>query len=325
MDSSRNSGAGCPSIGHAFLPSDGHRPAPVTGTHFFAGSSEYIILPTMIIDFHTHIFPPAFRDNRQRYLELDSTFAALYSNPNAKLATSEELVASMDEAGVDKAVVMGVGWTHPEVAREANDHIIESVRRHPTRLIGFCSVNPAWGEAAVEEVERCTDGGLRGIGELHSDTQGFDVADQATLASLMDMAARRGLPVLVHSSEPVGHSYPGKGTATPGLLYRLVLSFPDNVFVLAHWGGGLPLYTLMPELADELKNVYFDSAASPFLYRPAIYSTVLDVAGPDHVLFGTDYPLLSYKRSLGHLEEAHLDPEHRERILGGNAQELLKL
>lgn len=279
----------------------------------------------MMVDFHTHIFPPTFRDNRQRCLELDATFAVLYSNPRAKLATAEELVASMDEAGVDKAVVMGVGWTHPEVAREANDYIIESVFRFPSRLIGFCSVNPAWGEAALEEVERCADAGLRGIGELHADSQGFDVADQAALAPLMDLAKRRGLPVLVHSSEPVGHAYPGKGSTTPDLLYRMARNFTDNTIVCAHWGGGLPLYTLMPELADELKNVYFDSAASPFLYYPAIYSTVANVVGPDHILFGTDYPLLSYKRSLEHLEEANLDPGHRERILGRNAQKLLGL
>ncbi|MCE2466176.1 MAG: amidohydrolase [Dehalococcoidia bacterium] len=279
----------------------------------------------MIIDFHTHIFPPVFRDVRQRYLELDATFAALYSNPKAKLATSGELVASMDEAEVDKSVVMGVGWTNPEVAKEANDYIIESVGAYPSRLIGFCSVNPAWGSAAVEEAERCADAGLRGIGELHADSQGFDVADRAALAPLMDLANRRGLQVLVHGSEPVGHKYPGKGTTTPDLLYRMVRNFPDNVIVCAHWGGGLPLYTLMPELAAELKNVYFDSAASPFLYHPAIYSTVSDVAGPEHILFGTDYPLLSYKRSLEHLKEAHLYPEHRERILGKNAQELLGL
>ncbi len=279
----------------------------------------------MIIDFHTHIFPPAFRESRQRCLALDATFAALYSNPKAKLATAEELVASMDEAGVDKAVVMGVGWTDPHVAREANDYIIESVNMYSSRLIGFCSVNPAWGAEAVAEAERCADAGLRGIGELHADTQGFDVADRTALAPLMDMAAKRGLPVLVHSSEPVGHAYPGKGSTTPDLLYRMVRNFPDNLFVCAHWGGGLPLYTLMPELADELKNVYFDSAASPFLYYPAIYSAVSEVAGPDHILFGTDYPLLSYKRSLEHLEEAHLVPELRERILGGNARELLKL
>ena len=279
----------------------------------------------MIIDFHTHVFPPSFQNDRQRYLGLDATFAALYSNPRAKLATAEELVASMDEAGVDQAVIMGVGWTNPQVAREANDYIIESVARHPSRLMGFCSVNPAWGAAAVEEAERCADAGLRGIGELHADSQDFDVADRETLAPLMGLAEQRGLPVLVHGSEPVGHAYPGKGSTTPDLLYKMVRNFAGNTFVCAHWGGGLPLYTLMPELAEELENVYFDTAASPFLYRPAIYSSVVDVAGSGHILFATDYPLLSYRRSLEHLDEARLAPEHRERILGRNAQELLGL
>ncbi|MCI0440494.1 MAG: amidohydrolase family protein, partial [Chloroflexi bacterium] len=165
---------------------------------------------TMIIDFHTHIFPRELRERRARYLERDATFRELYASPKAKLATAEDLVAAMDEDGVDVSAVMGIGWTDAGIAREANDYIIEAVNKHPQRIVGFAGVNPAWGSDAVREVERCAGAGLRGIGELHPDSQAFDLGDEATMSPLMEAAEARGLIVVTHSSEPVGHLYPGK-------------------------------------------------------------------------------------------------------------------
>ena len=65
----------------------------------------------MVIDAHTHVFPPSVRDDRQSYLDRDPTFKEMYSNPEAQIATAEELLVSMAEAGVDKSVICGFGWT----------------------------------------------------------------------------------------------------------------------------------------------------------------------------------------------------------------------
>jgi hypothetical protein len=64
----------------------------------------------MIIDFHTHIFPPQVKQNRRRYVDDDPCFAALYADERAKLATAEELIAAMDRNGVDVSVVLNIGW-----------------------------------------------------------------------------------------------------------------------------------------------------------------------------------------------------------------------
>ena len=277
----------------------------------------------MIIDFHTHIFPRAFGQNREKYSRLDSTFATLFSNPHSRLATAEELVAAMDEAKVDLAVVMGIGWTHKGTAREANDYIIQSVMSFPERIVGFCSVNPAWGADAVKEVRRCAAQGIKGIGELHPDTQGFDVGSVDVMAPLMDVARALGLVVLTHASEPVGHLYPGKGTTTPDKLYPFIRNFPDNKIVCAHWGGGLPFFTLMPEMAEALANVYFDTAASPLLYSQEIFPTMVEMNGSDRILFGTDFPLIKHRRSLSQVENAPISDEARVNILRRNAQTLL--
>ena len=145
------------------------------------------------------------------------------------------------------------------------------------------------------------------------------------MTPIMEVAIARDLIVLTHSSEPVGHIYAGKGTVTPDELSRFIEMFPEAKIVCAHWGGGLPFYALMPEVAETLRNVYFDSAASPFLYTPNVFTNAINLVGPDKVLFGTDYPLISHKRLLAQVETQALDPETKAAVLGGNAGKLLGL
>ncbi|MDP6455455.1 MAG: amidohydrolase family protein [SAR202 cluster bacterium] len=272
---------------------------------------------TLTIDFHTHIFPPWLRDQRERWLERDATFGELFSNPKAKLATVDDLLGAMDEDGIDQAVVMGMGWTDAGLAREVNDYIIESTRTHADRLIGFAGLNPAWGSEAAKEADRCAHAGLRGVGELHPDTQGYDLGDEGVMTPLLEAAQEHGLIITTHSSEPVGHLYTGKGRTTPDVLWRFFQNsgrFPAVKIICAHWGGGLPFYALMPEVKDALRNVYFDTAASPFLYTPQVFSTVERLVGADKILFASDYPLLRPKRLLKQLEESGLPAESQHNI-----------
>ena len=129
-------------------------------------------------------------------------FAAHY--PEARVYdTADELVAAMDEDGVDVSVALGYGWCDPDVARESNDYLLASAERFPGRIVPFCSVHPRWGRAALAEVERCVEAGAAGIGELHPTSQRIALGRDRALAKLMALAAERGLPVVVHGSEPV--------------------------------------------------------------------------------------------------------------------------
>ena len=279
----------------------------------------------MIVDFHTHIFPSWLQDQRERYLERDSTFSALYSDPKAKMATVQGLIEAMDEDGVNVSVAMGLGWNDQGLAREVNDYLIEATRAYPKRLVAFGSVNPSWGEAAALEAERCAQVGLLGIGELHPDTQGFDLGDPKTMAPLAEIAHHYKLVLLTHSSEPVGHAYQGKGRTTPDVLISFIENFPDLTVVCAHWGGGLPFYALMPEVAQSLENVYFDTAASPFLYTPRVFPTVAGLVGISKVLMASDFPLLRQKRLISQVRDSSMSQEAKDAILGGNAARLLGL
>ena len=96
----------------------------------------------MIIDFHTHIFPSFFRDKRDRFFPEEPEFELIYRHPRSRLVGRGELLNSMDEEGVHRSVIFGFPWQRPDHFRRHNDYIIESVGRHPDRLIGFCCFHP---------------------------------------------------------------------------------------------------------------------------------------------------------------------------------------
>ena len=79
----------------------------------------------------------------------------------------------------------------------------------------------------------------------------------------------------------------------------------------------------MPGVGQALSNTFFDTAATPFLYKQQIFEQVADIAGCEKILFGSDYPLLSPKRVIDQIEAVGLSQEHKAKILGGNAARLL--
>ncbi|MFC1992064.1 amidohydrolase family protein [Chloroflexota bacterium] len=276
----------------------------------------------MIIDFHTHIFPPQIKEDRSKYIDRDPCFAILYSDKKARLATVDELIDSMDKDGVDVSVVLNIGWTTHELCVETNDYILESINRYPQ---GFCAVQPRSLGSALDEIERCVEGGIRGVGELRPDIQLLDPKDEEVMKPFFEAVNKHNLILLTHTSEPVGHQYPGKGAITPELIYPFITGYSDSPVVCAHWGGGLPFYALMPEVKEAISNVFFDTAASPFLYSSQVYNQVIQLVGADKVLFGSDYPLLAQSRMLGEISSLDLPEETKSLILSGNARKLLSI
>jgi hypothetical protein len=153
--------------------------------------------------------------------------------------------------------------------------------------------------------------------------QGFDLTDRKTMKPVVDAMLRHNLIFLTHSSEPLGHEYCGKGSITPDILYSFITAFPNLKIVCAHWGGGLPFYALMPEVARALDDVSFDTAATVFLYKPEIFEQASRIIGSDKILFGTDYPLMHQNRVIAQIRSSSLSEEDKNKILGINAQKLL--
>jgi uncharacterized protein len=276
----------------------------------------------MIIDSHVHILPVSMRDARERLGELDSWFGVCHGGARS-IVTADELLATMDASGIDRSVCFGWPFADPAHCAEVNDHLIDVQRAHSDRLTCFATVSPA-RPGAVDELRRCAGEGLRGTGELNADAQGFDL-DAAAIDLVAAACVELDVPMVLHCSEPVGHDYPGKGTATPGLLAGFALRHPALRLVCAHLGGGLPFYAHMPEIAELCRRLWFDTAAGPYLYTPAAYRAVADLCGADRLLFGSDYPLLPQHRYIDAFAQAEFSAAERALVMGGNAAALLGL
>lgn len=279
----------------------------------------------MIIDFHTHLFPKDIRENRSLYFENEPAFELLYKSEKSKMIDADELVRTMDEQKVDRSVVFGFPWKNSVTVQNHNNYIIESIERFPDRLVGFCCFGIE-NEHPLEEVKRCINNGLKGVGELAFYIDAIGEKTLTHLQPVMDFCRESDLPVLLHANEPVGHQYPGKAPESLSGVYQIISRFPENTIVLAHWGGGLFFYTLMKKQVKQvLQNVYFDTAASPFLYDTGVYSIACKLVGSEKILFGSDFPLIKPSRYFSELEQTDLSETDKEKILGSNAKALLKI
>jgi len=279
----------------------------------------------MIIDFHTHIFPPQFRNARQELFAGEKAFEILYNSPQAKLVGAEDLLRNMDNEGIDRSVIFGFPWEKKDHFWRHNNYIIEAVQKYPDRLTGLCCFSPLAPDGP-EEVKRCLEAGLSGVGELAVYGDGLTAGVTGAMKDVMALCSQFDVPFLLHTNEPVGHNYPGKAPMTLAQIYHFIKMYPLNRIILAHWGGGLLFYALMKkEVKEVLKKVWFDTAASPYLYTPDIYRVAGELIGFEKILFGSDYPLLKPSRYFKEMESANISPHAMKQISGANGAQFLGL
>lgn len=274
----------------------------------------------MIVDAHTHIFPPEVVADRQRFLDGEPAFAAIYADPKAPMVTAEGLIQAMDEGGVDVSWALGFPWVKEENAALHTDYLARAVKEGGGRLRGLACVHPP-ADWAGRQAQRALDLGLHGLGELAFYDSDLD---NRALAPLLELCAEAGVPLLLHTNESVGHKYPGKAPMTLAALYELVKAHPRTKLVLAHMGAGLFMYSLLKkEVSQALAKVWIDTAAAPFLYQPRAYALAVELLGADKVLLGSDYPLLKVERYRKELASAGLAERDLELIMGRAAAKLI--
>lgn len=278
----------------------------------------------MKIDIHVHVTPPDIIRDWEKIARKEPYFKLLSESPVNQFADAEKTIQDMEADGFDKAVIFGFGFQDMGLCRYVNDYVMDKARAYPDRLIGFASVLPQHKEVE-RELLRCQAGGLRGVGELFPQGQQFDLASAQVMAPFARTLEALGWPVIFHLNEPVGHPYAGKTKTRLEEAEAFARHFPDLVTILAHWGGGLFFYELMAEVSKTLANVYYDTAASVFLYGHKVYNVVKSLDLTRKILFGSDYPLLPPRRYMADMEKSDLTQEEIAAILGGNAQRLLKL
>jgi predicted TIM-barrel fold metal-dependent hydrolase len=271
----------------------------------------------VIVDFHTHIFPPRVRDERAEYVRRDATFAEMYGRAKASIATAEGLLASMDEAGVDVSVALGFAWGEAELCVEHNDYLLEAASRSGGRIVPFVTVNFDDAETAEREARRGAAAGARGLGELRPESQGWSL-EGAAGDGLAALARERGLILLFHVTEAGGHDYPGKRGLPVGEFRRFVERERGLAIVGAHLAGGLS-----PGGGGWLpEGVYADTAALRYLYEPSALPGAVKLTG-GRLLFGSDYPLIGQAAALEDVRGGGLDDASLGAVLGEGAARLL--
>lgn len=249
-----------------------------------------------------------------------------------KTTITERTVDQMaDEFRADDVLAVLLAWDAESgsgLPPVPNDFVADCVRRHPDAFIGFASVDPWKGKAAVNELRRAVeDLGLKGL-KLHPGCQRFAPNDLRHYP-LYETAVELGIPALFHTGTTgLGAGMPGGGGiklgyCRPILLDDVAADFPELQIIAAH--PSWPWQDEMLAVAQHKANVWLElSGWSPKLWSPALAKAVL---GPmqDRALYGSDYPFISFRKWLDAFSTYDPPPEVQEKLLVGNARRLLAL
>jgi predicted TIM-barrel fold metal-dependent hydrolase len=175
-----------------------------------------------------------------------------------------------------------------------------------------------------KEIDRCYNAGLCGIGEIYPDGQGINIDNEKETRALKHACFERNIPLMIHTNEPVRHKYIGKNDIPLNKIERFIENNQELIIILAHWGGGLFFYESMKGIKEKFRNVFYDTAATPFLYDSRVYNVVKALGLCDKILFGSDFPLIPPLRYLDGINKSGLSIDEKELILGSNAKLLLR-
>ena len=305
-------------------------------------------MPKRKIDTHQHFLPKLYVDA----VGLDLLNAAMPGGV-APTWSVEAALAMMDENGIDEGILsISSGPTLPDAAtllRKCNDLAAELRARHPGRFGSFASLPLPDVDAALKEVSYCLDV-LKVDGFIaFTNYNGLYLGDEL-FTPLWEELNRRGTVVFIHPNQPpheippvapasvLEYPFETTRTATSLIMSGAMSRFRNIRFILSHAGGTLPFLvprialsiSMMPAGAERVgdtlaavRSFYFDTALSA---GNAPLSALTQVADPDHILFGTDFPFAptSAIRQFGKvLDNIQIPGIELDKVYGDNAARLL--
>ncbi|MGH7022138.1 MAG: amidohydrolase family protein [Caulobacteraceae bacterium] len=265
----------------------------------------------------------------------------------------------MDAGAIDLAIVSltcpNVFWgdeaTSRQAARESNASMAAAQRAWPDRIAWLASLPWQYPRAALEELARGRDAGAAGVMVL-ANIAGASLTD-ARFAPVWAEIDRLALPVLVHPTDLPGIEAMDMRrydlSWSVGFIADTTLAFARMIFdgfldlypnlglIAAHGGGALPYIVGRFDKGDEveipsrrrmkarpsdyLKRIWYDCIT----YHPGALRYLIEVAGADRVLFGTDYPHQVHDMKGSMANTAALPDAARTAIREGNARRLFRL
>lgn len=289
-----------------------------------------------IIDCHTHAYPDEVASNPHAWAnERGELYWAELVAPKERNSIQgwndpAQMLAAMDAAEVDEAVLLGWYWTKESTCRWHNQVMANWISHAPGRFNAFAAIYP--NANVIDQLETAKTLGFVGVGELHIGIQGYEESPKHW-KTMAKWCAESNWPINFHVTD-ASIRMPPSAVKTPLQTFiKIAQQEPQLKMVLAHWGGQIAHLEKEPQIREILQNVYYDSAASPLLYDISIFKQMLKIVGPHKILFGSDYPLRLYPRK-GKIpqmtpfidsirDESGLSNEQIVRLLGGNFDQLL--
>jgi uncharacterized protein len=236
--------------------------------------------------------------------------------------TTADLIDGMDRLEIDWSWVsmprMEISPT-PEQVREANDLVLQALASYPTRLKGYCYVNPGYSREALAEMERCFKDekmiGMKLYYQYHAnDPAVYPVVEQTIAWGIPILWHAGNLPEIVRRME----TERDHATSNAGQIADLARRYPAAMLIEAHLGGGGDWEWAIKTLRD-VPSVFADTSGS------VIDDGLVDMAkrelGVSRLLFATD---LTMEAGVGKILGADLTDEERERVWWRNAQAILE-
>lgn len=276
-----------------------------------------------------------------------------------RLASPVRRLAEMDEKGIDAMVVspsppLFMHGIEPEYAvpyaRTYNDELFRYCAQDPSRLYFLATLPLQDVKESVAEARRAIgELGARGVYIGASDLGGREL-DDPELWPLFEELIRADLPLAIHPGplsffngphdryrEKPALGFPAQETHAIFMLIAggVLDTFPDLKVLVSHGGGFFPYqYSRIDDfldVADDSKakrpvveyfeHLYFDC----LLHDVRARRLLLEVAGIDHVMMGSNYAGLDSVDGIALVEELGLPEEDRARLIGGTAKRLFKL
>ncbi len=291
-------------------------------------------MPLKAIDVHTHF---STKEGTLSTMKYAKGVAAYYSKQEV---TAEQLLqfAKSDEDMAQDFIDAGVkgipvAWDAESNTGEpalSNDYVASMVERFPDAFIGsFGSVDPWKGERAVMEAERCIkELGMMGI-KFQGAAQAFYPNDHR-FYPLWEKCVELGAPIQLHTGTTgLGAGMPGGGgiklkyTRPIPYIDDIAADFPDLKIICLH-----PSYPWQDEaiaMAIHKPNIFFDLSGYLPKYIPEVLKYEIKRRLQDRVMFGSDYPILSYERLFASWKEEDFSSEIMEKIYYKNAIRILDL
>lgn len=239
--------------------------------------------------------------------------------------TPDEMVALMDEAGVDKhCIVQFIMRSYREdrmIVDVRPEEVAEVIRAYPNRFIGFAGINPQRGMDGVREMERSIK--ELGFKAAYLHIYGFDIPiNHRRLYPFYAKCEELGVPV----SMQIGHSAESMPSehARPILLDNIALDFPGLVIVGTHTGW--PWTEEMIAMAWKHENVYIGMDAHMPKFWDESLLRFIKTRGQDKAIWGTNGPTaFTHSHILPQVDELNLKPHIKRKLLRDNAMKVLKL